>query len=527
MALASEVGEDRMPFPLLLAGPILRRVEPRLVSVWVALSMPCRVGLTVWQGAQTATTSVEPLGGAGGEATAVTLRVGEKLHIALVTKTFPEPQLPLSPDQIYSYDLSFTPADGGPAPDLRALHLLRDGIVNGHPHLALGYGTDQLPSFALPPLRLEDLRLFQGSCRRMHEEDVDALTFLDDFIAEHRLNATRRPHQLFLTGDQIYADEVATPLLPAITRVGIELIGSHLGADEETVAHEELPVGGKTYPVDQHNFPTGRRQALVRTAANFSTVGGHSHLLSLGEYCAMYLFAWSNVLWPDTLPSIERAMDGAPPVNPPPPGLTDPDDLDEVRKLYTAELHRASQTQHLFDIVDDGTGTFNTVLTSLDQGQVTPEVSDEFAGQPLGQEATVTVEIEGHQWRIRDPQQLQVYYLDRGLGPISVYRWTQTLAKVRRLLANVPTYMSPDDHEVTDDWNFRQEWRDRVYTTLLGRAVIRNGIVAYALCQGWGSDPNALHPDLIRNCWTQLKNYFLSVAPRDRTRPPRRGLRRC
>ena len=102
-----------MPLPLILAGPILRRVEPRLVSVWVALSMLCRVDFTVWQGARTVSTTVHPLGGPGGEATAVTLRVGDKLHIALVTRTFLEPQLPLSPDQVYSYDLSFTPADGG------------------------------------------------------------------------------------------------------------------------------------------------------------------------------------------------------------------------------------------------------------------------------------------------------------------------------------------------------------------------------------------------------------------------------
>ena len=54
-----------MPFPLLLAGPLLRRVEPRLVSVWVALSRQCRIGLTVWQGAQIASTSVEPLGALG------------------------------------------------------------------------------------------------------------------------------------------------------------------------------------------------------------------------------------------------------------------------------------------------------------------------------------------------------------------------------------------------------------------------------------------------------------------------------
>jgi hypothetical protein len=478
-----------MPLPLLLAGPILRRVEPRLVSVWVALSRQCRVELTVWQGAQTASTTVEPLGGFGSEAAAIARRVGENLFIVLVTSTFPEPQLPLIPDQLYSYDLSFELPDGSATFDLKALSLLQDGIVSGHPHLALGYGSDQLPSFALPPLRLEDLRLFHGSCRRFHEEDVDALTFIDDFIAEHRLNATRRPHQLFLTGDQIYADEVATPLLPALTQVGIELIGSHLGADQEIVAHEEVPVSGRTYAVDQGTFPTGRRQALIRSEANLSAVEGQSHLLSLGEYCAMYLFAWGNVLWPDTLPSMERALDGAPPVNPPPPGLTDPDDLDDVRKHYAGELHRASQTQHLFDIVDDGTGTFNAVLTSLDQGQISPEVRAELAGQPLGQSATVSVEIEGHQWRIRDLEMLQIYYLERELGPIRVHRWTQTLAKVRRLLANIPTYMSFDDHEVTDDWNFRQEWRDRVYSTPLGRAIIRNGMVAYALFQAWGSDP--------------------------------------
>ena len=54
-----------MPLPLILAGPILRRVEPRLVSVWVALSMLCRVDFTVWQGARTVSTTVHPLGGPG------------------------------------------------------------------------------------------------------------------------------------------------------------------------------------------------------------------------------------------------------------------------------------------------------------------------------------------------------------------------------------------------------------------------------------------------------------------------------
>jgi hypothetical protein len=63
------------------------------------------------------------------------------------------------------------------------------------------------------------------------------------------------------------------------------------------------------------------------------------------------------------------------------------------------------------------------------------------------------------------------------------------LPKARRALANVPVYMMLDDHEVTDDWNLNPMWKDRVYTNPLGKTVLRNGILAYALFQGWGNDP--------------------------------------
>ena len=41
-------------WPLILAGPIVRRVEPGLVAVWVALKAARAVRLSVWQGATTA-----------------------------------------------------------------------------------------------------------------------------------------------------------------------------------------------------------------------------------------------------------------------------------------------------------------------------------------------------------------------------------------------------------------------------------------------------------------------------------------
>ena len=39
-----------MELPLLLAGPILRRVDPTNCAVWLALSKPATVTLKVWEG---------------------------------------------------------------------------------------------------------------------------------------------------------------------------------------------------------------------------------------------------------------------------------------------------------------------------------------------------------------------------------------------------------------------------------------------------------------------------------------------
>ncbi|MES0110165.1 hypothetical protein [Mesorhizobium sp. M0013] len=63
------------------------------------------------------------------------------------------------------------------------------------------------------------------------------------------------------------------------------------------------------------------------------------------------------------------------------------------------------------------------------------------------------------------------------------------LCAVRRLLANVPTYMIFDDHDVTDDWNLSVRWREEVSHADLGRRAIANALMAYWLCQDFGNDP--------------------------------------
>lgn len=68
--------------------------------------------------------------------------------------------------------------------------------------------------------------------------------------------------------------------------------------------------------------------------------------------------------------------------------------------------------------------------------------------------------------------------------------FVETLPKVSRLLANIPTYMMFDDHDVTDDWNITELWEKEAYKHPLSNQVIGNALIAYWLCQGWGNDPS-------------------------------------
>ena len=72
--------------PLILAGPILRRVEPRLVAVWVALSQPRAILLSVFEGRQQAGTGPGVFTGGQPRARGATntLRIGDKLHVGVV-----------------------------------------------------------------------------------------------------------------------------------------------------------------------------------------------------------------------------------------------------------------------------------------------------------------------------------------------------------------------------------------------------------------------------------------------------------
>ena len=60
---------------------------------------------------------------------------------------------------------------------------------------------------------------------------------------------------------------------------------------------------------DEKNFPVGMRKNLVLSESRMTTVDNQSHLLSFGEFAAMYLYAWNNELWqPAAIKDFDQAL---------------------------------------------------------------------------------------------------------------------------------------------------------------------------------------------------------------------------
>jgi hypothetical protein len=95
--------------PLLLAGPILRRVEPTLVCVWVALSESATLKLTLWEGRVNAGSANAHVESAPEHQDL--RRIGEHLFVGVVRlKLDAASPKKLQPGRSYSYDLTITPS---------------------------------------------------------------------------------------------------------------------------------------------------------------------------------------------------------------------------------------------------------------------------------------------------------------------------------------------------------------------------------------------------------------------------------
>ena len=88
----------------------------------------------------------------------------------------------------------------------------------------------------------------------------------------------------------------------------------------------------------------------------------------------------------------------------------------------------------------------------------------------------------------------------------------QGLHRVRRLLANIPTYMIFDDHDITDDWNLSADWRDHVSQSPLGKHVITNGLCAYWAFQGWGNEPQRFAEEFLLSMCNHFDGFIAGTV---------------
>jgi len=437
----------------LLAGPILRRVEPKSVSVWVACSQAFSAKLSIYENLAFNATA---LPAATFETINVSsIRIGEKLFINLITLTL-QGSTVLNPANLYSYNITFTKT-AGETETLHSLNLLddsADGIKRKK--LALGYTKDKLPTFILPAPTIDNIQVVHGSCRKSHGLGKDTFSALDDILkkAVTGFDLTKRPQQLFLTGDQIYADEVGTPLMRYLMPVAQELIGKA----------ETLPMQlGGNVEVTSTNFPIYTRQHFINDKAKFTSIAAQNHLISFGEYCAMYLMAWNNSVWPDE-------------------ALSMTDTIADVNLGFVDNLTDAVELAHLPE-------TFRERFND---------------NNPQKQAQKRNDEINRRKEEYREELK-------------AVINFRNTLPKVARALANIPTYMMMDDHEITDDWYLTKSWRQKTLASITGRSIIRNGLIAYALFQDWGNDPSTYNSGgkqtLLANA-QQLYNNSNPIIPK-------------
>ncbi|MDN5850275.1 MAG: hypothetical protein L0H63_11695, partial [Nitrococcus sp.] len=359
---------------MLLAGPILRRTEPERVCIWLATGRPVRARAEIFELGEDS-----KLGARLGAGNSERIQLGARLFVHLIQAVPDSGAFPI--ERLLGYDIELLEEGGSSGQRLRDLGLL--GAPDG-----IAYSDLPLPSFFLTAKGVP-LHLLHGSCRLLHGNGEDALSAADGVLARHAEDTAQRPSGLYLTGDQIYGDDVAGPLIGQLSRLACELMGED---DDMSVPGtpklSELGVYG--------------REELAEAAGLTSTTLGN-HLMSFGEFAAMHLLAWNPDHWPAALPRAVKVIPSS-------RGLVGPKIISQRRK-YAAEAKN-----------------------------------------------------------------------------LAVAR--AALPCVRRVLANTPTYMIFDDHDVSDDWNLTAAWRDGVYKSPTGRRLVANALAAYWAFQGWGNDPD-------------------------------------
>lgn len=376
----SHISPSDNGLPDVLAGPILRRLSSERLCLWLVTSQRMEMSLEIGPQGD----AMQQL--ALGEDHCRVLPLGRHAYLSLIEVELEDP---LPQDRYIEYDLRLRSLEGGDRGRGD-----RGGIADWAPHLC--YPGQPRPAFVITA---QQRRLLHGSCRKPHYQGPDGLAHVDGWLERHLDTPDARPRWLLLTGDQVYADDVAGPMLAAIhaliRRLGLfdeELDGATIANSQELYADQQSYYRRQQLLPDaegvRKSFFSGVRKPV------FTSDHAGNHLITFAEVIAMYLLVWSPTPW--RLVDIKRpALDG------------------DHRDTFERER----------------------------------KIIDSFAA---------------------------------------------SLPQVARVMAQLPSLMIFDDHDITDDWNLTADWEATAYGHPFSKRIIGNALLGYLLCQGWGNAPDKL-----------------------------------
>ncbi|MYL24951.1 alkaline phosphatase family protein [Halomonas alkaliantarctica] len=283
MASIATASPDVASLPDILVGPLLRRVTSGRWVMWLVASR--RLSLTLALTPSEGETQRYLLTAQSDAAQCLPL--GKHAYLYLIDLPLSQP-LPV--DTPIAYDVLLTQEEG-----------VEKGMAEWAPWLC--YDGAMSPSVVIASRHHQ---LMHGSCRKPHHDSADGLVRADAWLAEKGgAAATERPAWLLMTGDQVYVDDVAGPMLRAIHTL-IDRLGL---VDEQlegaTVADSQaLYRSSYTYYQREALLPDITSNAALRERffggvkkPVFTSANAHNHLMTFAEMLAMYCLVWSPTPW--------------------------------------------------------------------------------------------------------------------------------------------------------------------------------------------------------------------------------------
>ena len=211
---------------------------------------------------------------------------------------------------LFAYMITITPSSGQ-FPENCLLHY--DLTLNGESLLdngSLSYDQQhKLPSFVIGA----PAPFLSGSCRKAHSPTDDMLVYADTLLKQSWRYPEERHKALFLSGDQIYADDVHEDFLQAAVTCGQILFGKdHVEHFPKSAGNEvvSLKIGS---PGDNdfrrwYDFGDWEREHFIKDIG-MTSAKADKHLVLFSEYVATYLLYWSHEAWHDVFAANPKLLE--------------------------------------------------------------------------------------------------------------------------------------------------------------------------------------------------------------------------